>query len=210
VSSLRLTARSPLADLVVPGSLATPETNPGVALAERTGLALASVAARRHALEPLVRRVREAFDIELPNEPRRRGCGRTAFAWAGPGRWLAIEEGTAGHALVARLRTELSDLASISDQTDGRVVIRIRGRNARGTLAKGLPIDLHRRAFQPGYAAVSVIGHIGIHLWQIDDEPSYEMVVPTSYARSFWHWTISAAAEYGILVEAESGLSMVR
>jgi methylglutamate dehydrogenase subunit D len=207
---LRLTTQSPLADITHTNRQGSPDANAGVSIAVRSGLALASVMARRHATDTLARRVKEVFDIGLPREPRRNCARDISFAWAGPGHWLAVAEATEGHAWVARLRTGLSGLASVSEQTDGRVVIRIRGPNARGTLAKGLPIDLHRRAFQPGYAAVSVIGHIGIQLWQIDDEPSYEMAVPTSYARSFWHWLTSAAAEFGISVEIERDLHIAR
>jgi methylglutamate dehydrogenase subunit D len=197
---MRLLPRSPLAGLAIAGTAPAATGVPGVLVAERRP-ALATVTARRHTMRPLTQRVREAFGIDLPVAPRRRGAEQTAFAWAGPGQWLATAEGGVGDAFVARLRHEIRELASISDQTDGRVVLRIRGPGARATLAKGLPIDLHPGVFVPGDVAVSVIGHIGVHLWQVDDEPSYELAVPTSYAASFWHWLTAAAAEFRLRVE---------
>jgi len=192
---LRLDARSPLAGLAYPDPHDAAVAEPTVFIEERAGLALATVMARSRTMYALARRVQDAFDIALPREPRRRNSGGVSFVWAGPGHWLAVAESTQGHAWVARLRAALADLASISDQTHGRLVIRIRGANARNTLAKGLPIDLHPRAFQPGHTAVTVIGHIGVHLWQIDDEPGYELAIPSSYARSFWRWIAASAAQ---------------
>jgi methylglutamate dehydrogenase subunit D len=125
------------------------------------------------------------------------------LAWTGPAQWLAIGAGVQGDALVARLRAELSGLASISDQTDGRVVIRLRGPDVRSLLAKGLPIDLHPRAFAPGHAAVTVLGQVGLHIWQVDAQPTYDLVVPTSYAAYVWHWIVDAAAQFGLSVDSD-------
>jgi len=109
-----------------------------------------------------------------------------------------MAEGTDGAAFEARLRAALAGLASVSDQSDGRVVVRVGGPRARDTLAKGLPIDLHPRAFKPGDAAVSVVAHIAVHLWQIDPAPTYELAVPRSFAASFCDWLAAAAAEFRV------------
>ena len=88
-------------------------------------------------------------------------------------------------------------LASISDQSGGRTVLRVSGPRARDVLAKGLPIDLHPRAFAPGSAATSTISLMGVQLWQVDDAPSYDIALFRSLSASFWRWLTASAAEFG-------------
>jgi sarcosine oxidase subunit gamma len=82
----------------------------------------------------------------------------------------------------------------VSDQSDGRGVFRVSGRGAREALAKGVPIDLHPRAFTTGDAAVTLAAHIPIHVWQVDALPTYEIAVARSLATSFLDWLGPAAA----------------
>ncbi len=42
--------------------------------------------------------------------------------------------------------------------------------------------------------------HVDVTLWQRDDEPTYDVVMPRGFAGSFWHWLEESAAEYGIAV----------
>jgi heterotetrameric sarcosine oxidase gamma subunit len=203
MASLGLAPRSALAGLADIGRGETPSGAVGVFVAERTNVTLASVVALRNSTGALVRRVRGVFGFEPPLEPRHIGGDEVAFAWTGPAQWLAIGAGVQGDALVTRLRAELSGLASISDQTDGRVVIRLRGPDVRSLLAKGLPIDLHPRAFAPGHAGVTVLGQVGLHIWQVDAQPTYDLAVPTSYAAYVWRWIVEAAAQFGLSVDSD-------
>ena len=72
------------------------------------------------------------------------------------------------------LSAKLAGLASISDQSGGRTLLRLSGPHARDVLAKGLPIDLDPRAFPLGSAATSAISHMG-GCWQLDDTRSYNL-----------------------------------
>jgi sarcosine oxidase subunit gamma len=105
-------------------------------------------------------------------------------------------------ALAGDLAATLKGLASVSDQSDGRAILRISGSRARDVLAKGLPIDLHPSVFGPGSAATSVIALMGVTLWQVDDAPTYDLAVFRSLAGSFWTWLTDSAAEFGCRVEA--------
>jgi sarcosine oxidase subunit gamma len=199
-----LTPRSALAGLADLGRGQTPTGAVGVFVAERTNVRLASVVALRNSTGASVRRVREVFGFEPPLEPRCIGGEEVAFAWTGPAQWLAIGAGVQSDALIARLRTELLGLASISDQTDGRVIIRLRGPGVRNLLAKGVPIDLHPRAFSPGHAAVTALGQVGVHIWQVDAQPTYDLAVPTSYAAYVWRWIIDAGSQFGLCVDSDA------
>ena len=127
---------SALQGLALPGRYGAANGGPGVVLSERADLALAAVMVRKGASEALARRVRAVFGLDLPTMPRRAARGSLAFVWAGPGYWLAATAGRDGTSLEELLRHELSNLASISDQSDGRAVVRIAGARARDVLAK--------------------------------------------------------------------------
>jgi heterotetrameric sarcosine oxidase gamma subunit len=172
----------------------------GVTLAGRPRVSLASVMARKGQRDVVSQIVHEAFGLSLPDSPMCASDGSTAFIWAGPGHWLAVADHGDALAFEARLRARLQGCASICGQSDGRSVIRICGPNAREALAKLVPIDLHPRAFGPGHAAVTLAGHIGVHLWQIDAAPSYDIAVFRSFAAALWQWLIDASEEFGLAV----------
>ncbi|MDB5397868.1 MAG: sarcosine oxidase gamma subunit [Rhodospirillales bacterium] len=171
----------------------------GITLMPKDDLALATVIARKGQAGVLGERVQALFGIPLPARPKRAAAGKIAFIGTGPGQWLAIEESSGDpQSFAAKLATEFAGSGSVCDQSDGRAVIRVSGPRARHVLAKGLPVDLHPRAFGPGDAALSQIALISTLLWQIDEAPTYEIAVFRSMAGSFADWLIASGAEYGI------------
>src|SRR5436305_13992874 len=60
----------------------------GVTLTLRSGIALATVAARRNQLDALVDRLREVFGLHLVELPRCVIAGPIRLVWVGPGHWL--------------------------------------------------------------------------------------------------------------------------
>ena len=185
----------------MPGRYGAKKGDAGVRITLRTDLALASVIAWVGQQKALSRRVYEEFGLELPGFSRRSNSGPVALVWAGPTTWLAIREGRDIHAFGQELRGKLAGIASVTDQSDGRIVFRVSGSRVRETLAKGVAIDLHPRAFSTSDAAVTSVAHIGVHIWQIDDMPTYEIAVFRSFAGSFWDWLVESSAEFGAAVE---------
>jgi heterotetrameric sarcosine oxidase gamma subunit len=166
----------------------------------REGLGLANVIG---AADPdaLARRIGARYAVAPPAHPavaKGDGCD---LVWAGPGQWLVLSN---DRGIADRLASELHGLAAVTDQSDGRAVLRLAGPRVHDALAKGCPIDLHPRVFRPGEAALTVIAHIGVHLWQLDEAPTYELAVFRSFAGSFWGWLSAAAAEFGLELRAES------
>jgi heterotetrameric sarcosine oxidase gamma subunit len=182
-----------------------PDGRAGVTLTLRRGVALAAVSARRNGLDALVGRVRDAFGLEPVHARKCVIAGPIAFVWAGPGQWLAMADGEDGAAFEHRLRATLGDLASVSDQSDGRTIIHLSGAHARDVLAKGVPIDLHPRAFRTGDTAITMVAHVGMQFWQVDETPTYELIVPRSFAASVWGWLTESAAEFGYVIADGSG-----
>jgi heterotetrameric sarcosine oxidase gamma subunit len=174
----------------------TPIAHASLTAAPHETLTMASFAAARGKTDALAEALRAAYGLELPRRPGRAEGNGIAVVWAGLDQWLAIAERGAGRDLETELKPRLAGLASVVDQSDGRVVVRISGPRARDVLAKGLPIDLHPRAFKPGDVAITHASHIGVILWQLDERPTYELAMFRSYADSFAHWLDEAAAEY--------------
>jgi heterotetrameric sarcosine oxidase gamma subunit len=193
VSKRPLHALSALAGISVPGRFGKAGGEPGVVIAERVGLGLATVASRKGQNAALKAAVLQAYGVELPVA----NGSAVSFVGYGPGQWFAVSESLANESLARDLAQRLAGLASISDQSGGRTVLRVSGPRARDVLAKGLPIDLDPRAFPLGSAATSVIGHIGVQLWQVDDTRSYDIAIFRSLSHSFWRWLTASAGEFG-------------
>jgi methylglutamate dehydrogenase subunit D len=170
----------------------------GVTASEITGSGLATIAARTGRREALRAAARSAFGCSLPDSPKQVLGRGIAFIWSGPDQWLAHAPAAPAGGMEALLREPFATLASIVDQSHARSLLRIGGPRVRDALAKGVPVDLHPCAFQPGDAAATIVAHVPVHLWQVDAGPTYILAVPRSLTQSFWHWLEASAAEYGL------------
>ena len=205
-----LQPRSGLEHLLRAGVYGAGGDEPGVAITLRADLALALVMGRKDKTDDVRRRLQERFGIALPMTAQRGEDGEKGgtgagpetlrFIWAGPGRWLAVTSTQTSAELEAALRSALSDAASVVTQTDGRCVLYVSGPRAREMLSQGVPVDIDPRVFGPGHAALTLAGHVNVHLWQLDPAPAYAFAVPRSFAASFCEWLFAAAAKYGVLV----------
>jgi sarcosine oxidase subunit gamma len=189
---------SVLDGVVAAGRYGRSTTDPGVVVREMREVGLALVTARKGRRAALSEAARGAFGIELPDAPKRVTGRDITFIWSGPEQWLASIQAAPAGGMEAALAWPFAGLASIVDQSHGRTILRVMGPRVRDALAKGLAIDLHPRAFKPRDTAVTAVAHIGVHLWQTDDAPTYEIAVPRGFAQSFWHWLETSAAEYGL------------
>jgi sarcosine oxidase subunit gamma len=172
--------------------------SPGVTVTEVQGAVLATVTVRNGRHGALLDAARSVFGAELPDTPRRAEGRHIAFIWSGPDQWLAYQHPAPAEGIEAFLARPFAGLASVVDQSHGRTLLRACGPHIRDVLAKGVPIDLHPRAFKAGDVAATLVSHIPVHLWQIDDQPTYEFAVARSLAQSFWHWLEASAAQYGL------------
>ena len=167
-----------------------------LAIDVRETLTLASFAAFKGKKDQVKAAIRERYGVELPDTPQRVEGKDIAFIWAGPDQWIAIAERGQNRDIEVELKPLLDGLSSVVDQSDARAVVRISGPRARDVLAKGVPIDLHPRAFEANNVAITHASHIGIIFWQIDDAPAYEIAMFRSFADSFAHWLLELSAEF--------------
>jgi sarcosine oxidase subunit gamma len=189
---------SALDGVIEPDRYGRSTASPGVTVREMRGAGLATVTARKGRRAALLDAARSAFGAELPATPKRVEGREIAFVWSGPDQWLACKHPAPSEGMEAFLAAPFAGLASIVDQSHGRTLLRVTGPHVRDALAKGVAVDLHPRAFKSGDAAATLVSHIPVHLWQIDDRPTYEFAVARSLAQSFWYWLEASAAQYGL------------
>ncbi len=198
MASTALIAHSALAGTARLGRYgARGESPPGVLLSEHSGLTIAHVAARKGRVAEVIEWLGAVAGV-APEDGLRCVMGDSiALVGCAPGQWFAVSAGTGNANIVARLTDALAGIASVIDHSSGKVVVRMTGPRARDMLAKGCPIDLNPRDFGPGSAVATEIAHIGCQLWQVDDKPTFDLMVNRSIAKSFWSWLAASAAEYG-------------
>jgi methylglutamate dehydrogenase subunit D len=119
--------------------------------------------------------------------------------WAGPDQYFVQSTAKSETALYTELKTKLVNIASITDQSHGRVTIRISGPKARAVLAKGTPIDLHDDEIPLGKSALTQMAHVGVHLTRTGKD-EFTLSVFRGFSESFWEWLTSQSAEFGYQV----------
>ena len=195
MASLAAHERSALHGLASPGRHGASAGPAGLVIEERTDLGFASVIARRGKRDALVSAVETAYGVALPNGPRRITRGSVTFAGTAPDQWIASAEGAEAANFASRVRGRIGLFAAVSDQSDARLVLRLSGPKVRAVLAKGVPLDLHPKAFRPGDVATTQVAYISVQLDRIDE--TFQITAPRSMAGSFWSWLSASAAEFG-------------
>ncbi|MFM9843671.1 MAG: sarcosine oxidase subunit gamma [Dongiaceae bacterium] len=148
--------------------------------------------------------VKTATGVDIPVQGNRvTVAGDRACLWLGPNEWLIVGPDGQGQQFIQALRVALTGQhAAVTDVSESRTSILVEGPRARDLLQKGVPLDLHPREFQTGHCAQTHIAGASITLRQLDDAPSYEVLVLNSFAEHLWLWMESAAREYRTVVLA--------
>jgi sarcosine oxidase subunit gamma len=173
---------SPLRGIAVQGRFGAGKGAPGVTFQLRHPLSIVTVIARAGQGEATAAALQ----------------GHSAL-WAGPDQYFVLAEGRGEGALYRELKAKLAGLASVTDQSHGRVIIRVAGPKARAVLVKGTPVDLHPDEFPVGKSALTQMAHVGVHLTRVAPE-AYDLSVFRGFAESFWEWITEQAQEFGYQV----------
>jgi methylglutamate dehydrogenase subunit D len=169
---------------------------PGVRLSIRYPLSIATVIARKDKGQALSARLAAKYGIEAPN-PRRMVKGdRIMLQWCADQQYYAVADDRGEGELLAELKSVLEGLASVSDQSHGRVVIVVSGPQARALLAKGSGVDFHRREFPVNSAVPTQMAHIGVHVAS-PAEDTFELSMFRGFSEHFWEWLTEQAQEFG-------------
>jgi methylglutamate dehydrogenase subunit D len=201
VADFSWTPRSPLEHALVVGPYGARQESPGVSLTEIRDFGLIQVMARRSRSGDLANAARAHIGAAPPYGPKAVKAENATLIWSGPDQFLVLSPRD-GNPSVEALRQAFSGLASLSDQSHGRALIRIAGPDARAMLAKLSSLDLHPAAFLPGDAAATSIDHTSVNFWRGSDLPDgqavFNLLVFATFAQSLWHTMLDAAVEYGV------------
>jgi len=176
---------SPLADVAIQGRFGADKGPPGVCFGVRHPMSILTVIARQGQ--------GKAVADSLA------AMGGVTVQWAGPDQYFVTAEGRGEGALYRDVKAALGSTASVSDQSHGRVIIRISGPKARAVLAKGTPVDLHPDEFPVGKSALTQMAHVGIHLSRMAED-TYDLSVFRGFSESYWEWITEQAEEFGYQV----------
>jgi methylglutamate dehydrogenase subunit D len=169
---------------------------PGLVLALRHPVSIVGVIARKGKAQATSEAMERHFGIACPPAGESRTSDHLALHWCGFEQWYAVADGFADGALHEDLRDRLAGLASVADQSHGRIILHLEGPRARDLLAKGTGLDLHPRAFGPGRSAVTQMAHVGVHIAQIGPN-AFELSLFRGFAESFWEWLEEMSDEFG-------------
>jgi heterotetrameric sarcosine oxidase gamma subunit len=149
-------------------------------ISECQDFGLATVMSRKHAD---IAAIGAALQVTMPAGPTCVAGHGLVLIGTGPGTWLVFADGrasTLADDLVSRVPA-----VSVSDQSGGYVILRIAGPGARALLQRSAFIDLDPSAFNVGSVATTVVAHIGVVIWQIDDAETFHVAMFRSFADSF-------------------------
>lgn len=131
--------------------------------------------------------------------------GELGVLWLGPDEWLMLTPSGREAGIARDLRAALDGLfAAVTDVSGGQTVITLGGEYARDVLAKGCSLDLHPRVFGPGQCAQTRLARAGVLIHQMDDAPTFALIVRRSFADYLWRWLEDAAAEYGLAMISDT------
>jgi heterotetrameric sarcosine oxidase gamma subunit len=193
---------SPLLNGVQVGKYGASADRCGVTVSEARGFGLVLIFARRGQWRASIDAARKYFGVDAPQRPLAVSSNSATLIWSGPGQFYALYPQVDGPQPLHALREIFVDSASVSDQSDGRGLIRISGTQARATLSKLSSIDLGATVFPIGASAATSIEHTNVNLWRdtdaADGSPVFNILVFTSFANSIWHAVVDSAAEFGV------------
>lgn len=168
---------------------ATTVTLPALTIAERTDVALASVAVRNGRMADFTKAAEKA-GIPLPGPAsHQHGAPFSAF-WTAPEMWF-VEAPYATHELIADLLgSALGDAVSITEQTDAWVAFDLDAEDLSPLLERLCNVDWP--VLPEGYATRTVMEHLGVYLIK-HGRGAARIYGPRSSAESLLHAIETAA-----------------
>jgi methylglutamate dehydrogenase subunit D len=176
---------SALQAIAIQGRFGADKGAPGITLSVVHPLAIAMVIARKGKSKALKDALATLKSVNV--------------LWAGPDQYFVQSTSKPEAALYNELKSKFTNIASVTDQSHGRVSIRISGAKARAVLAKGTPIDLYTDEFPLGKSALTQMAHVGVHLTRTGKD-EFTLSVFRGFSESFWEWLTSQSAEFGYQV----------
>lgn len=198
------TARSALQHTAIAGRHGAAVQKPGIVVSEVRDFNLVLIFARRGKWAATAKAIKAHFGIAAPTTPKAVAGKDMTIIWSGPDQVMALSPRQGATSPLGGLHDTFEGIASLSDQSDGRALIRISGPDARKMLAKISSVDFHDDVFPVGAAASTSVDHTTVNLWRsadaADGSPVFNLLVFSSFAGSLWHTILDSSVEYGVEV----------
>jgi sarcosine oxidase subunit gamma len=111
--------------------------------------------------------------------------------WLGPEEWLVVgPPSSRAETLEALERAVGPDDGAVVDLSASRVLVELKGPEARDVLASCCALDLHPRVFGPGRCAQTLVAKAQVLLSQLDEAPTYRLFVRPSLASYVVSWLV--------------------
>lgn len=187
-------AHHPLAGHLTPGRHGAAGPNP-VRLS--TPLRdIVQIAARKGQSTALKTALKAAFGLELGEAGHATSGGGLTALPIQPDGWVLVSEPRGEGVLAAEVKKAVGAAGAVVDQTHGRCVITLTGDRAPEVLSRFGRIDMDPAVFGPGKVAVTPMAELFCVLSH-GPAAHYEMIVFSTFADSFLHSVITAAATTG-------------
>ena len=179
-----------------------PAARPASALTEIRNFGLVQVMARRGRSGDLAAAAQAHFGVATPYGPTVVQAESAALIWSGPDQFLVLSRDGGDGALIEKLRQPFAGLASLTDQSHARAMIRIGGAAGARHAGKavvdrpasvGFPAGRGGRDLDRPHQRQSVARQRFA-----DGQAIFNLLVFATFAESLWHTILDAAAEYGV------------
>jgi sarcosine oxidase subunit gamma len=122
---------------------------------------------------------------EVPPLPGRQSSFQgMRWLWAGQRSWLAMTEADDPE-FAPTLARRSAGIAAVTEQSDGRAILRIEGPAVREILTRVVPIDLHPASFPEDATALTLAAQINVQIWR-DGENAFELACFRSFAMALF------------------------
>jgi heterotetrameric sarcosine oxidase gamma subunit len=113
----------------------------------------------------------------------------------GPDEWLLVSKASGASAV----ETMLGDIPGISyvDQSEGRVLLAVRGPSVRQIMAKCVAVDLHPDVFGVGQSANMMCCHVAVNLARTGDD-TFEIVASRSSCGALFEEMMEMGREFAL------------
>ncbi|WP_299969255.1 sarcosine oxidase subunit gamma [uncultured Roseobacter sp.] len=174
------------------GSAARVDSVGDVTLTEVPDVALASVAARRRQEAACAQTLERLLGTAVPLPGYAAEGAEYAAFWTGPDQWMLSADFNGYEDVAARIKAEVGDRASVTEQTDAWVCFDLVGGRINAVLELLCNVDLTR--FETGRATRTSIHHLGCYVISTNAGQSVRILGPRASADSLHHAITTAMA----------------
>lgn len=130
--------------------------------------------------------------------------GTTQILWVGPDDWMIVDARAEAPDLLAALENAfVGHDAAVIDVSGNRVRFQVSGADARALMNRACALDLDPPHFGAGHCAGTLVARAQAFVLQVDDAPSYELLVRRSFATYLADWLVTAAQGLRVSTDAQ-------